>query len=526
MTVTGSQLPADDAHVDVLVVGAGFAGLGIARHLLHDHPQRTWAIVEARESLGGTWDLFRYPGVRSDSDLYTFGYAFRPWRGDSIATAPAILDYLRAMAAEEGIESRIRYRHRVRRASWDTRTGLWTVEIHDAGADRDVRLTCRWLVAAAGYFDHDRGHQPAIPGLDRFVEAGGTVVHPQHWPETLDHAGRRVVIIGSGATAVTLAPALARTAEVVVLQRSPSYVISAPTVDKVAVALQRVLPADAAHRVIRAKNIRLQRLSWSFLRRFPGAGRRLLLRFASKRLPKGYPVGVHFAPDYDPWDERLCAAPDGDFFAAISSGSVRMVTDRIAELDAEGIRLESGDHLRADLVVTATGLEVRILGGIELVVDGVAVDLHDTVTYRGMMLSGVPNLTYVFGYLYSSWTLKVELVAEQLAAILRHLDATGADSCTPVLDDPDMPRRPMLDMKSGYVRRATDRLPQQGDRYPWLTRTQYDDDVRLVRGAPAVDPHLRFARGMVASAAGAPEPAVRTPGRAPRHQHGRSARAR
>lgn len=486
--------PTSVEHLDVLVVGAGFAGLGVAHHLVHEHPHRSWAVLEARDALGGTWDQFRYPGVRSDSDLYTFGYAFRPWRGDSIATAPAILDYLHAMATEDGIDERIRYRHRVRRASWDSSTGHWTVEVHDGGTGTHVTLTCRWLVAAAGYFDHDRGHCPTIPGLERFAAAGGTVVHPQRWPEDLDHAGRRVVIIGSGATAITLAPALATTAaDVVVLQRSPSYVISAPTVDVIAVALQRVLPATTAHRVIRAKNIALQRLTWRLLRRWPGAGRRLIRRLTVRRLPAGYPVDVHFAPTYEPWDERLCAAPDGDFFEAVSSGAVRMVTDRIEELDDHGVRLVSGGHLAADLVVTATGLEVRILGGIELVVDGTPVHLPDTVTYRGMMLSGVPNLTYVFGYLYSSWTLKVDLVAAQLSALLEHLDATGASSCTPVLDDPAMPRLPMLDMKSGYVRRAADRLPQQGDRFPWLTRTQYDDDVRLVRDEPAIDPRLHFA---------------------------------
>ncbi|GHJ97331.1 flavin-binding monooxygenase [Streptomyces sp. NE5-10] len=480
-------------HLDVLIVGAGISGIGAARYLKTELPSKSFAILEARGASGGTWDLFRYPGIRSDSDLHTFGYEFKPWRDEqSIADAPRILDYLRQTAAENGIDPHTRYHHEVLGASWSSDEARWTVEVERADTGERTTLTCGWLFCAGGYYRYDEGFTPAFDGLERFR---GPVVHPQHWPEDLDYAGKRVVVIGSGATAVTLVPSMAPTAaHVTMLQRTPTYILPIPRADAVANALKKYLGERRGHALSRRKNIAQQRLVWSFCRRFPKAARRLIRWINTRQLPVGYPVDEHFNPPYDPWDQRLCAVPDGDLFRVIREGRATVVTDRIASFTEGGVLLESGRELEADVVVTATGLNVRAFGGIRLTVDGREVSLPDTLAYKGMMLSGVPNLAFAIGYTNSSWTLKIGLLCEHFCRLLAHMDAHGHDTCRPEPADPGMPTRPFLDFGAGYVRRAVDSLPRQGDRMPWLTSMDYRDDVKLLRSGGVADPELVFSR--------------------------------
>ena len=473
-------------HFDVLIVGAGISGIGAGRYLKTELPGKSFAILEARGASGGTWDLFRYPGIRSDSDLHTFGYEFKPWRDEeSIADAPRILSYLRETATENGLDEHIRYHHRVVAASWSSDTAHWTVTLADGRA-----LTCGWLFSASGYYRYDEGFTPEFAGRDRF---GGTIVHPQHWPEDLDHAGRRVVVIGSGATAVTLVPAMARAAgHVTMLQRTPTYIMPVPKKDVIANALRKRLGPERGYAWTRRKNIAQQKAIWSFCRRFPNAARKLIRWVNTRQLPDGYPVDEHFNPPYGPWDQRLCAVPDGDLFKAIRSGKASVVTDRIATFTETGVRLESGREIEADIVVTATGLNVQAFGGVPITVDGAAVTLADTVAYKGMMLSGVPNLAYAIGYTNSSWTLKVGLLCEHFCRLLAHMDAHGYDVCRPEVADPSMPTRPFLDFGAGYIRRAVGQLPRQGDRMPWLTSMDYQSDVKLLRADDVTDPELHF----------------------------------
>ncbi|MFH8727502.1 flavin-containing monooxygenase [Streptomyces termitum] len=491
-------------HLDVLVVGAGISGIGAARYLKTELPGKSFAILEARPASGGTWDLFRYPGIRSDSDLHTFGYEFKPWRDrQSIADAPRILAYLRQTAAENGIEEHIRYHHKVLGASWSTGEARWTVEVERADTGERTTLTCGWLFSAGGYYRYDEGFTPRFEGRDRFH---GPVVHPQHWPEDLDHAGKRVVVIGSGATAVTLVPAMAGTAaHVTMLQRTPTYVVPVPRSDLVANALKKCLGARRGYALTRRKNIVQQRLIWRFCQRFPKTARRLIRWVNTRQLPAGYPVDVHFNPPYDPWDQRLCAVPDGDLFRTIREGRASVVTDRIATFTERGLLLESGRELEADVIVTATGLNVQAFGGIRLTVDGREVKLPDTLAYKGMMLSGVPNFAFAIGYTNSSWTLKIGLLCEHFCRLLAHMDAHGHTVCRPEPADPGMSTRPFLDFGAGYIRRAVDALPRQGDRMPWLTSMDYRDDVRLLRSGDVADPELRFSRAAVGEeAAGRP----------------------
>ncbi|MCK2215671.1 NAD(P)/FAD-dependent oxidoreductase [Actinomadura sp. ATCC 31491] len=478
-------------HLDVLVVGAGISGIGAARYLKVMAPGKSFAVLEAREASGGTWDLFRYPGIRSDSDLHTFGYAFKPWRDEqSIADAPRILAYLRETVAENGLEPHIRYRHKVLGASWSGERASWTVEVERTGTGERFTLTAGWIFCAGGYYRYDEGFTPDFRGRERFA---GPVVHPQDWPADLEYAGRRVAVIGSGATAVTLVPAMAaEAAHVTMVQRTPTYVMPVPRKDALANALKRYLGEERGHALTRRKNIAQQRLVWSLCRRYPKAARRLIRRANVRRLPPGYPVDEHFNPPYDPWDQRLCAAPDGDLFRAVREGRASVVTGRIATFTERGLLLESGRELEADLIVTATGLNVQALGGLRLTVDGEPVRLSGTVAYKGMMLSGVPNLAYAIGYTNSSWTLKIDLLCEHFCRLLAYMDAHGHDTCRPEPADPDMPTRPFLDFGAGYVRRAVASLPRQGDRAPWLTSTSYRDDVRLLRAAGVAGPELRF----------------------------------
>ncbi|WFE35770.1 NAD(P)/FAD-dependent oxidoreductase [Micromonospora sp. WMMD975] len=486
-------------HVDVLIVGAGLSGVGAAVHLGRECPGKTYAVLEARGAIGGTWDLFRYPGVRSDSDMYTLGYSFKPWTDPkAIADGESIRRYVRQTAREYDVERHIRFHHRVVRAEWDSATARWTVHAHRDDTGEDTTLTCGFLFANSGYYRYDEGYTPRLPGVERYA---GTLVHPQHWPQRLDFTGRRVVVIGSGATAVTLVPAMAeRAAHVTMLQRSPTYVISLPSRDRFADAARRWLPPTAAYAVTRWKNVLLGVANFQLSRRAPGLVKRYLRRAAKGRLPAGYDVDRHFSPRYDPWDQRLCVVPDGDLFTALADGRASVVTDTIDTFTAYGIRLASGAELPADIVVTATGLNLLALGGMTLAVDGVDVDLAATVAYKGMMLSGVPNFAMTIGYTNASWTLKADLVATYVCRLLRHLDDTGQQIVTPLAPDTD-DLAPIIDLRSGYVLRSVDHLPKQGPRAPWRLHQNYPRDVRLMRHGPLTD-GVRFARsGVPATAA-------------------------
>ncbi|PXY22694.1 flavin-containing monooxygenase [Prauserella muralis] len=478
-------------HVDVLIVGAGLSGIGAAHQLQSALPGRTYTILEARDTLGGTWDLFRYPGVRSDSDMHTLGYRFRPWADAKvIADGPSILRYVRDTAAEAGIDRHIRFRHRVRRASWSTEDGLWTVEAEHDG--EPVRLTANFLYVCAGYYRYDAGHAPRFPGSERYR---GTLVHPQHWPDELDHTGKKVVVIGSGATAVTLVPAMAeRAAHVTMLQRSPTYILALPSEDRLANRLRRLLGPRLAYPIVRWKNVAVATLLYQLSRRRPRLVRGLIRRATIAQLPPGYDVDTHFRPSYQPWDQRLCLVPDGDLFRAIRQGHASVVTDHVEEFTETGLRLRSGAELDADIVVSATGLSLLAFGGIELEVDGHTVALPETMAYKGMMLSGVPNFVFTIGYTNASWTLKADLVSEYVVRLLRHLDRHGYDSCVPVNDDPAVTERPLLDFDAGYVLRAIDQFPRAGSRRPWRLGMSYAHDLLALRYGRIDDGNLRFAR--------------------------------
>jgi cation diffusion facilitator CzcD-associated flavoprotein CzcO len=480
-------------HFDVLVIGAGLSGIGAAYHLKTLCPSRSFAILEGRDAIGGTWDLFRYPGVRSDSDMYTLGYRFKPWRaGKAIADGPSIRAYVEETARENGLREKIRFRHRVTRAEWSSREARWTVTA-EVGPEREiVRYTAGFLHACTGYYDYASGYTPVFPGRDRFR---GLVVHPQKWPEGLDYAGKRVVVIGSGATAVTLVPAMAETAaHVTMLQRSPSYVASLPARDRIAEALRRVLPERAAYAAARWKNIVRGMFYYDLARRRPGLTKKLLRMAAKRSLGPGVDVDTHFKPRYEPWDERLCVAPDGDFFHAVRSGRASVVTDTIETFTETGIRLRSGAELPADIVVTATGLNAKILAGLALVVDGRPVDLAACTTYKGMMYSDVPNLASSFGYTNASWTLKCDLTCEHVCRVLNHMTEHGYTAVTPRVHDPSMPREPLLGLRSGYVQRALGGMPKQGSRAPWRLHQNYVRDLLLLRFGRVTDDELEFTR--------------------------------
>ncbi|MEU6202709.1 NAD(P)/FAD-dependent oxidoreductase [Micromonospora musae] len=487
-------------HVDVLIVGAGLSGVGAACQLRRDCPDKTYAVLEARDAIGGTWDLFRYPGVRSDSDMFTLGYSFRPWTNPkAIADGDSIREYVRDTAREYDVERHIRFRHRVVSAEWDSVTARWTVHVQRDDTAETTVVTCGFLHVCAGYYRYDAGYTPQLPGVERYA---GRLVHPQQWPADLDHTGRRVVVIGSGATAVTLVPAMADRAEhVTMLQRSPTYIVALPSRDRLADALRRWLPARAVYPVVRWKNVLLATANFQLSRRAPALMRRVLRRAARGHLPPGYDVDRHFSPRYDPWDQRLCVVPDGDLFAAVRSGRASVVTDTVDTFTERGIRLSSGAELPADIVVTATGLNLLALGGLTLRVDGTAVDLARTVAYKGMMLSGVPNLVMTIGYTNASWTLKADLVATYLCRLLRHLDRTGQQIVTPQ-PPPDDDRVPLIDLRSGYVLRSLDALPKQGRSAPWRLHQNYPRDVLLLRHGRLDDEGVRFSR------AGSPERSV------------------
>ncbi|HYF60179.1 MAG TPA: NAD(P)/FAD-dependent oxidoreductase [Burkholderiaceae bacterium] len=485
-------------HLDVLIVGAGISGIGMARHLRRHRPGDSFALLEARDALGGTWDLFRYPGIRSDSDMHTFGYGFRPWPGEkTIADGPSILRYLHDTVREAGLDGAIRYRHRVTRAAWSSRDARWTVDVERDGVAGT--LTCRMLAVCAGYYDPERGHAPRFEGDSSFA---GRIVHPQAWPADLDWAGRRVVVIGSGATAVTLVPAMAaRAAHVTMLQRSPTWMVSRPSRDALGAALERVLPRRAAHAIARWRSVLFGAWFFRLCRRDPRRAGRGLLKLLRAELPRET-IAAHFTPRYDPWTQRLCLVPDGDLFAAIREGRASVVTDHVERFDARGIVLRSGARLDADVIVTATGLELKFLGGIALEVDGARVDPAACLPYRGLMLSDVPNLVQVFGYTNASWTLRADLVARWTCRVLDRMDRLGARWAVPRRRGGETGVDPMVDFSSGYFARALDRFPKQGARAPWRAEQDYLRELPRLRFGRLDDGVLEF--GGTTAGRGAP----------------------
>ncbi|MFM8409997.1 MAG: flavin-containing monooxygenase [Alphaproteobacteria bacterium] len=485
-------------HLDVAVVGAGLSGICAGHHLKESCPWASWAVFEARGAIGGTWDLFRYPGIRSDSDMYTLGYPFRPWeRADAIADGASIRRYIEETAAEDGTDRRIRFHRRVVRAEWSSRDGRWTLDVEhgapEGGAPVRERLTCGFLFSCTGYYRYDRGHMPEFPGVERFR---GRLVHPQFWPGDLDWSGKRVVVIGSGATAVTLVPSLAAAAaHVTMLQRSPSYVVSLPQRGGVKDAVRRVVSPRRAGKFLRWFNALTTQGFYRLSRARPAFVKRALRRQLEQELPAGFDIGTHFTPSYDPWDQRMCLVPDGDLFRAIRAGRASVVTDRIATFTETGLRLESGAEIEADVVVTATGLELLFAGGMEIVVDGEPVEPSSRLTYKGMMLDGVPNFAIAIGYTNASWTLKADLTCGAVARIVNHMRAKGATRCRPVNRGVRDTGEPLLGLTSGYVLRAADRFPRQGPAAPWRLQQSFLADWRAIRLGPVEDGNLEFARG-------------------------------
>jgi monooxygenase len=478
-------------HLDVLIVGAGLSGIGAGYHLQSECPGKSYAILEARERSGGTWDLFTYPGIRSDSDMYTLGYSFRPWEdAKSIADGPSILRYVRQTAGDHGIDRKIRFGHRVVRAEWSSADARWTVEVQREDTRQTVRLTCGFLFMCSGYYRYDEGYTPDFQGTERFA---GRIVHPQKWTEDIDYEGKHVVVIGSGATAVTLIPALAeRAAHVTMLQRSPSYVVSLPGEDPAAKLLRRLLGAKAAYSIVRWKNVLVTMLVFQLSRRRPGFVRKLVRRGVERRLPAGYDIDTHFKPSYDPWDQRMCLVPNGDLFEAISAQRASVVTDQIDTFTERGIRLHSGAELDADLIVTATGLNLLALGGMQLAVDGSEVDVSETMSYKGMMLSGVPNLAIAFGYTNASWTLKADLTCAYVCRLLNHMDEHRYVQCTPSNDDPSIEEQPFIDFSSSYVQRSIEQFPKQGSKAPWRLYQNYALDILALKFGAVEDGAMRF----------------------------------
>jgi monooxygenase len=484
---------------DVVIVGAGISGIAAAHYLRTLCPGRSYTLLESRQAIGGTWDLFRYPGVRSDSDMFTLGYSFRPWESDaSFASGPLIREYVTDTAREEGIDRHIRFGHRVTGAQWDSQQARWTVTATTSEGEA-VHITCRFLFFCSGYYDYERGHDPEFAGRDRFQ---GIVAHPQHWPEGLDYAGKRVVVIGSGATAITLVPEMAaKASHVTMLQRSPSYIIALPARDAIGAALRRVLPRALSYRLVRWKNILLASAFYQFSRHWPQRARAVLIRAAQHLLGPDFDVARHLSPRYDPWDQRLCIAPDGDMFQALRSGKASIVTDTIERFTPQGIRLASDEELPADIVVTATGLQLKLIGGAQLVVDGHPVDLSEALIYRGLMYSGVPNMAVASGYTNASWTLKCELAARYVCRLLGHMQAGGYEICTPVAGAGVAASGEMfLNLSSGYVQRAAGTFPQQGTKKPWRMYQNYLRDLVSLRLSPLRDGALQFSKRGAVSA--------------------------
>ncbi|NQX88308.1 MAG: NAD(P)/FAD-dependent oxidoreductase [Halioglobus sp.] len=481
----------DAECVDVLIVGAGLSGIGSARHLQRECPERSFLLLESRAKLGGTWDLFRYPGIRSDSDMYTLGYTFKPWpERKALADGPSILHYLQETAAETGVDRKIRYNHKVTGAAWSSDSDTWTVSAEQSDTGESVEFKCRFLMMCSGYYDYDKGYTPDFKGRDDFA---GTIVHAQHWPEGLDYKDKRVIVIGSGATAVTLVPELARqTSKTVMLQRSPTYIASIPEEDPWASFLHGKLPESWIYRIIRWKRVLLQIFVFNLSRKRPQVVKKLLLGQVRQALGEDYDVKKHFTPSYNPWDQRLCAVPEGDLFEAVRSKRAEVVTDTIDRFTADGILLSSGGELTADIIVLATGLNLKFIGGATLSVDGKIIDPADIFVYRGMMLANVPNLVQVFGYTNASWTLKSDLTAQFVCRLLNRMRKTSTHVAIPRMPVEGVDEEPMLDFTSGYIQRAIDKFPKQGKRLPWRVYQNFIVDFINLRFRPLKDKVLQF----------------------------------
>ena len=480
-------------HVDVLVIGAGLSGVGAGCHLTMSCPDKSFVILESRETIGGTWDLFRYPGIRSDSDMYTLGYPFRPWKeAKAIADGPSILRYVRETAAEYGVDKKVRFRHKVVTASWSSDDVRWTVDIERTDTGERLQMTADFVLTCTGYYRYDEGYTPEFKGTERFR---GTIVHPQHWPEDLDYTGKRVVVIGSGATAVTLVPSMAPdAAHVTMLQRSPSYVLSLPEQDPLAKLLRKFLSPTRAFPIIRWKNVLTATLFYQLSKRRPALVKKLLRKGLEAALPSGYAIDTHFKPKYDPWDQRLCFVPDGDLFKALNSGKASIETDTIETFTETGLKLTSGKELDADVIITATGLNMLAVGGMTFHVDGRQVKLSETVGYKGMMFSGIPNRATAVGYTNASWTLKCDLTEEYVCRLLNYMTEEGYRQVVPTRPDPSEPTLPFIDLKSGYVQRSIDQFPRQGTRAPWRLYQNYIRDVLMLRHGKLEDGALQFSR--------------------------------
>lgn len=478
--------------VDVVIVGAGISGISAAWHLQDRCPDKSYVILERRDNLGGTWDLFKYPGIRSDSDMFTLGFRFKPWTSEkAIADGPDIMAYLKETVAEYGIDKHIRYGQHVVAADWSDADNRWTLVIERDG--EQVEISCRFLMACSGYYNYDEGYSPEFVGSEDFE---GTIVHPQHWPEDIDFAGKRIVVVGSGATAITLVPALVNSGagQVTMLQRSPSYIATLPGVDAFAVQARRLLPAKPAYVVSRWKAIMQNMVQYQAARRFPDMFKKTLRTMAERRLPEGFDIDKHFTPSYKPWDQRVCVAPDGDFFKAIRAGKADIVTDKIERFTKTGIRLASGEQLDADIIVTATGLNMRLLGGIKPTLNGQPIDLTSLMTYKGLMFSGIPNFAITFGYTNASWTLKADLVSEFVCRVLNYMDANGFDRVEPQHPGSSVGELPFMDFSPGYFARSVHLLPKSGSRAPWRLKQNYLFDMRLIRHGKVDEEGLRFTK--------------------------------
>ena len=479
-------------HLDVVIVGAGISGISTAWHLQDRCPTKSYAILERRENIGGTWDLFKYPGIRSDSDMFTLGFRFKPWTSaKSIADGQSIWNYINEAADENGIRQHIRVNHRVLNADWSDEDNRWTLTVEADGEEKQI--TCSFLSVCSGYYNYDEGYSPEFPGAADF---GGQIIHPQHWPEDLDYAGKKIVVIGSGATAVTLIPSLVNggAEHVTMLQRSPTYIGSLPLVDPVAEKTNKYLPKNLAHFVNRWKQISFSTAQYQLARRFPQYMRKTLLTMAKHRLPDGYDVEKHFGPRYNPWDERLCLAPNGDLFKTIKKGKADVVTDTIETFTETGIKLTSGAELQADIIVTATGLNMQLFGGATVTRNGDSVDLTKSMCYKGLMLSGVPNMAITFGYTNASWTLKADLVSEFICRLLNYMDANGFDRVEPEHPGATVDEQPFMDFTPGYVRRAMDSLPKSGSEAPWKLKQNYFFDMRTIRYGKVDEESLHFTK--------------------------------
>ncbi|MGV9827844.1 flavin-containing monooxygenase [Gordonia sp. NPDC003429] len=481
--------------LDILIIGAGVSGLGAGHYVTTLLPEKSFAILEGRDTIGGTWDLFRYPGIRSDSDLHTFGFAFKPWVDrQSIADADRIMQYLHEAVDEDKLNEHIRYQHMTRSLSWSSDEQLWTAEVDRLDTGERVVIKAQWVYAGSGYYNYDEGFTPKFEGVERFE---GQIVHPQHWPEDLDYAGKKVVVIGSGATAVTLLPAMAdKTEHITMLQRTPTYIVPLPKHDPFAIAARKVLGDERGYEAARWKNIAQQRLLYESCQRFPKTSRKVIRKINSMLLPDDFDVDTHFNPPYNPWDQRLCAVPDADLFRAVSTGKASVVTDRIKTFTEKGLLLESGRELDADIIVTATGLNVRLFGGMDLSIDGEPLKLSDKVLYRGTLLSGVPNLVMAFGYTNSSWTLKIGLICEYWCRLMKYMDARAYTEVEPVAPS-GMETRPAIDFGAGYIKRVSDQLPRQGVDEPWTMSMSYYKDRKALGSDVADFENLQFSRRQV-----------------------------